>query len=276
MKRQCVVWMVVFILILQFYGSAQPVAQVIDPMPVTISDQKTTHIIFPYAIKSIDRGSTAVLVQKASGVENVLQVKAATTEFKETNLTVMTADGRFYSFLLNYQAQLSLINIRLSASYATDHPAVLFDPDQTNDQIRQNAHRIWNKRGFIKHCNAHAYRMQASLKGIYADGGVLYFQVGLTNNSWMDYPIGQLRLLIRDLKTAKRTTAQEIEIKPTYILGNQNCIYNRSEQILVVVVPSFTVPDQKQFILQIQEAGGGRHLQLAIKNRQLTKAWKVF
>src|SRR5690606_3632811 len=109
MTRQRVVWIVALILIMQLKVHAQNEISGIDPMPLGISAAKTTNLIFPYAIKSIDRGSAEVLVQKATGVENVLQVKASIPSFAETNLTVMTADGRFYSFLLNYDGHPSLI-----------------------------------------------------------------------------------------------------------------------------------------------------------------------
>lgn len=46
-----------------------------------IGYSKTTSIVFPYPIKSIDKGSADVLVQKAKGVENILLVKAARQYF---------------------------------------------------------------------------------------------------------------------------------------------------------------------------------------------------
>jgi hypothetical protein len=49
----------------------------IEPYKLNIGYSKTTNIIFPHAIISVDRGSKDVLAQKAKGVENILQVKAA-------------------------------------------------------------------------------------------------------------------------------------------------------------------------------------------------------
>lgn len=276
MKRQSVAWIVVFIFILQFSGIAQENAVVIDAMRLRVNDRKTTNVIFPYAIKSIDRGSPDLLVQKASGVENVLQVKAAMPAFAETNLTVMTADGRFYSFVLNYESHPSLLNLRMIDSNSADNPIVVFNPDETNDKVRTSAKRLLNKKGFIKYSKSDSYGISLSLKGIYADGDMLYLQIGLENNSWLDYPIRQLRLFVRDKKAAKRTASQEVEITPTYILGDQKVLYNRTDRTIVIAIPSFTIPEKKKLLLQMQEAGGGRHLQLAIKNRQLTKAWRVY
>ncbi len=84
--------------------SANYQANWIKPYHLAITFLKTTHLIFPYAIKSVDRGSPDILVQKAKGVENVLLVKAGRENFKESNLSVITADGKFYSFLINYSS----------------------------------------------------------------------------------------------------------------------------------------------------------------------------
>jgi hypothetical protein len=54
---------------------------VIEPYPLWVTLNKTTNLIFPYAIKSVDRGSRDVLAQKAKGVENILLVKANCTLF---------------------------------------------------------------------------------------------------------------------------------------------------------------------------------------------------
>jgi hypothetical protein len=85
--------------------------QSITPYRVAISYNKTSNIIFPYAIKSVDRGNPAVLVQKARGVDNILQVKAGREGFAQTNLTVITTDGQFYSFVVDYAAEPSVLNL---------------------------------------------------------------------------------------------------------------------------------------------------------------------
>ena len=89
-----------------------PSVNVIEPLRLTVTFHKTTNLIFPYAIKSVDRGSSAILVQKAKGVENILQVKAGKKDFSPTNLSLVTADGAFYSFVLDYAGEPSCLNIR--------------------------------------------------------------------------------------------------------------------------------------------------------------------
>lgn len=275
MKKQSAVWVVLMFCLITIEAVAQS-SGVIQPQPLSICDSKTTNLIFPFAIKSVDRGSRELLVQKASDVENVLQVKAAGPELMETNLTVMTADGRLYSYLVNYSTHVRDLNIVVEINASEDKAPVIFGTDATNDKVREAAARVIHKKTAIKSCNAYKYDMKLSLEGIYAESDKIYFQVKLKNDSWIDYPIRELRLFLKDNKNGKRTTIQEIELQPLYLLGNQKIVHNRSGHNLVIALPSFTIPDQKRLILELQEANGGRHLKLAIKNKHLIKAWRIF
>ena len=63
-----------------------------------VSNLKTTSIIFPTKIMSIDIGTRDVLAQRVTGTENVLQVKAGNQAFPETNLTIITESGTLHQF----------------------------------------------------------------------------------------------------------------------------------------------------------------------------------
>lgn len=96
-------WRVISIFISVVISSATIAsAQQVENKSLTISYNKTTSLIFPFSITSVDRGSKDVLAQKARGVENVLQVKAGRKDFSETNLTVITADGVLHQFMVTY------------------------------------------------------------------------------------------------------------------------------------------------------------------------------
>lgn len=272
MKRQSVVWIVAFILFLQGKVFAQDTASLIEPYPLGITDAKTTNLIFPYAIKSMDRGSQDVLVQKAIGVENVLQLKAATPNFPETNLTVVTADGSLYSYNLYYNQQPPVINIKMERAQVSPAGLAVFTPNGTNDVVRLNAEKIFNKTATVKRRGVSDYACGLTLKGLYAQDDMLYFQLEASNTSSLDYYIKLLRFFIKDRKKSKRTASQEIEIAPVYTSGQTDVIHNRSRQTVVVAVPIFTIPDKKVFLVQMQEANGGRNIQLRIRNKDLFNA----
>ena len=89
-------------------------SQMIPPHGLEITYDKTVHVIFPAPVKYVDLGSTDLLAGKADGAENVIRVKAATKHFRqETNMSVITEDGNFYSFNVKYADEPLLLNVEM-------------------------------------------------------------------------------------------------------------------------------------------------------------------
>ena len=89
-------------------------SRMIPPHGLEITYDKTVHIIFPAPVKYVDLGSTDLLAGKADGAENVIRVKAATKHFRqETNMSVITEDGNFYSFNVKYADEPLLLNVEM-------------------------------------------------------------------------------------------------------------------------------------------------------------------
>lgn len=246
---------------------------IIEPYSLEITYSKTSNLIYPYAIKSVDRGSKNVLVQKAKGIENVLQVKAAKEYFKETNLTVITADGRLYSYLLNYAENPSALNIRYVKVREKNVPIAFFSNQAANPaDIELCAKKAAAEERTIRGINDENDRIKLRLNGLFIKDDVMYWQIQLENHSNINYDIDQLRYFIRDQKKSKRTAVQEIEIKPLYIRGDTSAIAGESKHVLVLALPKFTIPDKKNFHIQIMEKNGGRHLELKILNSTIVNA----
>lgn len=73
--------------------------RMIPPHALEVCYEKTTHIIFPSEIVYCDLGNENLVAGLANGAKNVLRVKSAFKSFKqETNLSVITEDGSYYSF----------------------------------------------------------------------------------------------------------------------------------------------------------------------------------
>jgi len=245
------------------------------PMSLEITDRKTTNLIFPYGIKSVDRGSKEILVQKAKGVENILQVKAGSDTLKETNLTVVCADGTLYSFIVRFRDNPSLLNLSLGKVVAQT-PWALFSANENNDaKIYDLAAQLTAKKQRIKNIKNNQDQITLGCYGIYVRDDVFYFQLFLGNNSNINYTIDQLRFSIRDQKKSKRTASQEIPVEPLHISGNATMINATSDQAIVVAIPKFTIPDKKVFVVQLMEKDGGRNLSIRVTNKQLIYAVKL-
>ena len=248
---------------------------VIEPYPLWVTLNKTTNLIFPYAIKSVDRGSRDVLAQKAKGVENILLVKAGRESFSETNLTIITADGKLYSFILRYTGNPSLLNISFTKESLPTNMATLPEEGNNEAQLEQVAERVAMEKRMLHGHKDKAYDIRLRLNGLYIENNVFYFQVELRNRSNLPYDIDMLRFFIKDEKKASRTASQDLELLPLFIYGDTASVKEQATHTLVFALPKFTIPDKKYLLIQLMEKNGGRHLHLNVHNRTIVKAKPV-
>jgi conjugative transposon TraN protein len=272
--KNSISWITVCLFLIAFSGFAQFKTRVgsrstVETSYLKISYSKTTSIVFPYAIKSVDRGSQEVLVQKAKGVENILLVKARQQNFMQTNLSVITADGMLYSFVLNYDEKCPVLNL-VAGTEVDSNQEVLFSSENENQkQIQQYAAMALTKKKKISSLEENRFFIKLQVTGIFIHQDVMYFRLLLGNASRINYDIDQLRFFIRDQKKSKRTASQEIEILPLLITSNVKTILDESEVSIVFAMPKFTIPEKKYFAIQLIEKSGGRHIELDVKNREL-------
>lgn len=232
---------------------------------------KTTSIIFPYTIKSIDKGSAEVLVQKAKGVENILLVKAAKQHFFQTNLTVVTSDGKLYVFVLNYDETCPDLNFKAENAVAASRDVLFSLENENQKRIEQCALTAYSKKKKISGLKKSKYQIRLEVNGIFIQQDVLYLRIVFENKSKINYDIDQLRFFIRDQKKSKRTASQEIELQPLYATSSSSVIPYKSEIIKVYALEKFTIPENKYLTLQMIEKNGGRHLEVDINNNLTAK-----
>ncbi|MFV5692886.1 conjugative transposon protein TraN [Flavobacterium sp. LT1R49] len=242
----------------------------IESDSLEIGYSKTTTIVFPYAIKSVDKGSQDILVQKAKGLENILQLKAAQQGFVQTNLTVVTADGKLYSFVLNYDEQSPQLNLSLNET-KQEGQEIYFSSESRNEQeLEEYSKLAFYDKGKIRGEKENKYGIKFQLNGIFIQNDVMYYRILVANNSTIKYDVDQLRFFIRDNKKVKRTASQEIEIIPVHILNNVTKIDEESENTFVFALPKFTIPEQKYLAIQLMEKNGGRHMELQMQDKKLS------
>jgi len=243
----------------------------ITAVPIQISEQLTTNLIFPQTIKSVDRGNRNILVQRANAVENILQVKAENSELTNSNLTVITSDGQFYSFEVSYAADPQQLNLTIQPG--SINPPVEFPKGTSNEvAVLETALKVAVKNRRIKPIRQRNYMTGLSLTGIYIEEDLLYFQIKLENQTNIKYDVEQFRFFIRDNRKGKRTAVQELEQIPIQVLGNTDQIPAQSTQTIVVALPKFTIPDQKHLGIELMEQNGGRNLKVKVKNHHIIQA----
>jgi len=247
----------------------------ISSIPLMVSTNKTSNLIFPFAIKSVDIGSADLLAQKANSIENVLQLKAARKNFEETNLSVITSDGKFYSFLINYSVNPGILNLKFedSLNNSTTSYSTNFKSLKSNDaKIELDAKKILEQKRFLYGVKDKSNGMRLLLSGIYIDNDVLYLQLNVDNKTNIDYDFESLNFSTKDIKQTKQTAVQEIQQTPLLLYNDPGFVKGRTDLSFVVALEKFTIPDKKMLVIQLMEKNGGRNLSLKIKNNTLVKA----
>lgn len=273
MKKKSVVVIVgIFIVSFQMRSVAQqhqsPVETTnIEPYKISVSFNKTSNLIFPNAIKSVDRGSAVILVQKARGVENILQLKAAQQGFAPTNLSVITGEGKFYSFIVDYANEPFPINLNFTKDTTT---AFLSENLLDEVVLAESADKVKEQPKFL-HKKAKEQKMKLVLQSIYLSDNAMWFNLNLANQSLIKYTPDYVRFFIRDRKRSRRTAVQESKIKPIYSLQPSFVNGNEALNFIYGFTP-FTLPASQDLIMEVTEKNGGRALKLRINHKILLKA----
>lgn len=268
----------IFLLITIFKAQAQTSVawqiKAIESYHVTVAFSKTTNIIFPYSIVSVDIGSRDVLAQKAKGVENILQIKAAKDSFPQTNISIITADGKLTSFLVDYARQPSVLNLSITG-IGRQNTISIPSESINQEQMEHLASLASQSKEKLRGIKDKTFGIRFKLDGIFIHEDITLLRFNIANETNINYDIDQLRLYIRDQKKSKRTATQEIEILPVLVQDNISKVEGQSDSTMIFIVPKFTIPDKKYLAVQLMEKNGGRHLELHVKNKKIVKAMPI-
>ena len=186
--------------------------RMIPPHGLEVTYDKTVHILFPASVKYVDLGSEDLIAGKADGAENVIRVKAAVKNFKkETNMSVITENGSFYTFNVKYAKEPLMLNIEM-ADFIHDGEAVN-RPNNAQEiylkelgkespmlvhLIMKSIHKE-NKRK-VKHIGSKRFGIQYLLKGIYVHSDLLYFHTEIKNQSNVPFDVDYITFKVVDKK----------------------------------------------------------------------------
>jgi conjugative transposon TraN protein len=252
----------------------------IESFPISICCNKTTNIIFSYSIKSVDRGSRDILAQKANGAENILQVKAARENFQSTNLSVITSDGKLFSFVIKYEANPTALNI----SFAKDsndeikqlnNDRVQLTAEKINDFILDRNALIILKQKHFLHRQTFSDGMKLIIHGIYIKDNALWFAFEAENFSFLDYHPDYLHCFIADNKKAARNAIQETELLLLYPETFLETVPGKKKKQFVLAFSPFTFSKDKKMIVEMSEKNGGRMLMLRLSHKTILKARSI-
>ena len=258
--------------------------RMIPPHALEVAFNKTTHVIFPSEIVYVDLGDENLVAGLADGAKNVLRVKSAVKSFKsETNLTVITDDGCFFTFNVKFAKEPLLLNIEMT-DFIHDGEAVN-RPNNAQEiyleRLGQESPMLvklimksiykQNKRE-IKHIGSKRFGVQFILKSIYTNNGLLYFHTELKNTSNIAFDIDYISFKIVDKKVVKRTAMQEQVLEPLRAQNYVTVVSGKKSERTVFALEKFTIPDDKQLVIEVAEKEGGRNQSFVIENGDIVRA----
>lgn len=262
-------------------------SRMIPPHGLEIAYDKTVHVIFPAPVRYVDLGSPNLIAGKADGAENVIRVKATTRHFRqETNMSVITEDGNFYTFNVKYADEPLLLNVEM-CDFIHDGESVnrpnnameiyLTELDNESPRlvrlIMKSVHE--NDKRRIRHIGSKRFGVQFLLKGMYTHSDLLYFHTQVKNTSHVPFDVDFITFKIVDKKVVKRTAMQEQVIYPLRAYNYVTRVNGRDSECTVFALPKFTTPDDKKLVVEMFEKQGGRHQRFEVVNEDLVRAETV-
>ena len=258
--------------------------RMIPPHALEVAFNKTTHVIFPSEIVYVDLGDENLVAGLADGAKNVLRVKSAVKSFKtETNLTVITDDGCFFTFNVKFAKEPLLLNIEMT-DFIHDGEAV----NRPNNAQEIYLERLGQEspmlvklimksiykqdRREIKHIGSKRFGVQFILKSIYTNNGLLYFHTELKNTSNIAFDIDYISFKIVDKKVVKRTAMQEQVLEPLRAQNYVTVVNGKKSERTVFALEKFTIPDDKQLVIEVAEKEGGRNQSFVVENGDIVRA----
>lgn len=263
-----------------------PNGRVILPYGLSVTYEKTTHLIFPAQIRYVDLGSSNIIAGKAEDADNVLRVKAAVRNFEtETNLSVICEDGSFYAFNIKYAEEPERLNIEMQdflhsgTGNLPSNKADIYFKELGNESpvlVKLIMKTIWqnNNREF-NHIGSKKFGMQFLLRGLYTHNGLLYFHTLIKNQNQMPFNVDFITFKVVDKKVAKRTAVQEQVVQPLRMYNDVIRIGGNQTKRSVFALEQFTLPNDKVLEVTLFEQNGGRHQTFIVENEDLIRAKNI-
>ncbi|MDB9836033.1 DUF4138 domain-containing protein [Flavobacteriaceae bacterium] len=258
MKKQ-LVRAILAILITQMGVNAQveKTVELIDyRKDILVSDIETTHLIFENEVEYIDVGNKFFATDV---IKNIVKIKYIKTDDETldtfSNLTIITKEGKYYSFKLLFdRADTSKTFKILPSELKIDQfnsvvPEIDFENSCLN--ILEKPINI-NKKDLYQN-------MLFTVNGMYYIDDLIYIRLIIKNKSRLDYTLGKVDFWIRTKNTNKRKLSayQTRIIEPHYICNYSTEILGYNESEMVFVFKRFVPLKNEDFVLQITESDGG-------------------
>lgn len=245
----------------------------VQPEKIEICEDNSTHLIFPGKIKYVDFGDNTISVLKTENVDNIIRLQAEKKYFPETNVSVITADNNFYTLNVGFSDLPKAYSYVIGDTTTQKNDVAIFNDVEMNENEQNKiGRRIINSKRHIYNLATKRENVSLAIWNVYVYQNTLFVKLELHNKSSINYDIDFVKYYITDKKLMKKTAMQETVIDPLFQNGYSTTVMSKSKMDWVVAFEKFTIPEDRQFVIEIQEKKGGRHFKFNIPASNILEA----
>ncbi len=235
------------------------------------NEQKVVSLFFPDPIRQGITGSPNFAFSYNREKQQYFGLLQATPG-EESNLLVITANGKVYSYILRYSRQLEKLHyiINPKNSIGEDKPYTYTNLTKTEKPVRNRKIDSLVKPEYVQHCSEllqspRLYQRMKSKKKVAVHivknsyhGGQVYVMFEIVNPTQIDYEIDSLELYRVNGNNKRRASYQELPLSPVYKFKMPQMVPKGQQIQFVYVYPKFTLSKNERLVVKLEELNGAR------------------
>ena len=235
------------------------------------NDQKNVALFFPKPIRQGITGASHFVFTYNREKEQhfgLIQAKPGT----ESNLLVVTNDGKVYSYILKYSRELPILNrfVREGESIGrevsvTEPLKEIPRPDTLSSKKNAYFERACNyllKSKYPPMATVTKRGIKLQLEKMVYDGNETYLVVKVKNASGINFDVDYCNVSIVNGNKAKKASHQRTRLRPLYVHNLPKTIMDGLHKSFVFVMPKFVLSDRERLAIELREGNGNRKVLL--------------
>ena len=228
---------------------------------ILLNDRNIVNMFFPANVIYCWHGNEERLQVEYGN--NMVKVATTFDSIPESNLFVADRSGGLFEITVQQgKSESYTYNFDDSRQYTAILDVNSIEMENLLAGMRAAKRNIYSV-GVIRN------KLEMSLANLFVHKDHLFFAFDIHNNANIDYDVDFVKCFIRDKKTSKNSTQQEILQEPVWQADFAKKIAGRSKNRFFLVFNKFTIPDDKILLVEMYEKGGGRHMALQVLNEYL-------
>ena len=202
----------------------------------------------------------------------------------KSNLLVVTSDGSAYSFLLEFQEKLSVLNrfVTLKESIGNENGNLdtisdtiaimkpLTTPIHTNYSYREEYFKKFSayhiERPRMPLASKRKDKLVLRLLDLVYDRSEVYAVLEIENRSDIDFEVDYLNIFKVNGNRRRKSSYQKLVLHPIFKYNFPEMVRVGKRRRFVYILPKFTLGTAEKLIFRIREASGSRSVELRIRN----------